>query len=115
MAHYQRREWQEALDYFQQLKEVEPNWTGLDSLIDEASWFLQLESVEARPGQAPAEESSDVGTWPIGRAMAAASGCGFGVGSVARMVAGMDPRNRQSPRTRGSLQPRTSQLGGRRL
>ena len=61
MAHYQRREWQEALDYFQQLKEVEPNWTGLDSLIDEASWFLQLESVEARPGQAPAEESSDSG------------------------------------------------------
>ena len=61
MAHYQRREWQEALDYFQQLKEVEPNWTGLDSLIDEASWFLQLESVEARPGQAPAEESSESG------------------------------------------------------
>lgn len=61
MAHYQRREWQEALDYFQQLKEVEPNWTGLDSLIDEASWFLQLESVEARPGQALAEESSESG------------------------------------------------------
>lgn len=61
MAHYQRREWQEALDYFQQLKGVEPNWTGLDSLIDEASWFLQLESVEARPGQAPAAESSASG------------------------------------------------------
>ena len=59
MAHYQRREWQEALDYFQQLKAVEPNWTGLDSLIDEASWFMQLESVEARPGQALAEESSE--------------------------------------------------------
>ena len=61
MAHYQRREWQEALDYFHQLKKVEPNWTGLDSLIDEASWFLQLESVEARPGQAPAEESDELG------------------------------------------------------
>lgn len=61
MAHYQRREWQEALDYFQQLKKVEPNWTGLDSLVDEASWFLQLESVEARPEQATAEESSDPG------------------------------------------------------
>ncbi len=61
MAHYQRREWQEALDYFQQLKEVEPSWTGLDSLIDEASWFLQLESVEARPGQAPPRRATSSG------------------------------------------------------
>ena len=47
MAHYQRREWREALASFKQLKRVEPNWPGLDSLIDEASWFLKLEEVDS--------------------------------------------------------------------
>ena len=59
MAHYQRREWQQALEYFRQVKEVEPAWPGLESLIDEASWFLQLESVEARPEQLPIEPGRD--------------------------------------------------------
>ena len=61
MTHYQRREWKETLEYFSQLKEVEPHWTGLESLIDEASWFLQLESVESHPDQAPAQESKAPG------------------------------------------------------
>jgi tetratricopeptide (TPR) repeat protein/uncharacterized protein YraI len=47
MAHYQRREWREALDSFKQLRRIEPNWPGLDSLIDEASWFLKLEEVDS--------------------------------------------------------------------
>jgi outer membrane protein assembly factor BamD (BamD/ComL family) len=51
MAFYQRRAWRQALDHFQRLKALEPNWPGLDPLIDEASWLLQLEQVEARSGQ----------------------------------------------------------------
>jgi tetratricopeptide (TPR) repeat protein len=62
MAHYQRREWQQALDYFRQVKDVDPAWPGLESLIDEASWFLQLESVDARPDeQPPLADSRDTG------------------------------------------------------
>lgn len=47
MAHYQKREWQPALDCFRQLKAVQPAWPGLDALIDEVSWFLQLEQLGA--------------------------------------------------------------------
>jgi len=59
MAYYQRREWRQALDHFRRLKAVEPNWPGLDPLIDEASWLLQLEQVDARTGLAPLEEGAD--------------------------------------------------------
>ncbi len=45
MAHYQRREWHLALDYFERLQAVDPNWPGLASLIDEVRWFIQLEEV----------------------------------------------------------------------
>jgi hypothetical protein len=48
MASYQRREWRQALDSFTRLKAIEPNWPGLDPLIDEARWLLQLEQVDAR-------------------------------------------------------------------
>lgn len=50
MAYYQRRDWRKALDNFKQLKAIEPNWPGLDPLIDEASWLLQIEQVDARAG-----------------------------------------------------------------
>lgn len=50
MAYYQQREWQQALEQFYRLKVMQPNWPGLDALIDEASWLLQLERVE--PGTA---------------------------------------------------------------
>ncbi|MDW8316818.1 MAG: SH3 domain-containing protein [Anaerolineae bacterium] len=50
MAHYQKREWQPALDCFRQLKAVQPSWPGLDALIDEVSWFLQLERLGADEG-----------------------------------------------------------------
>lgn len=59
MAYYQRREWRQALDHFRRLKAVEPNWPGLDPLIDEASWLLQLEQVDARTGLAPLEEDAE--------------------------------------------------------
>jgi tetratricopeptide (TPR) repeat protein len=54
MAHYQKREWRAALEQFRQLKALQPNWPGLDALVDEVSWFLQLENVGSAPGQ-PAE------------------------------------------------------------
>lgn len=56
MAYYQRRDWRKALDNFKRLKAIEPNWPGLDSLIDEASWLLQLEQVDAGTGVALEEE-----------------------------------------------------------
>ncbi len=55
MAHYQRREWRAALDYFARVRAVQPHWPGLDPLIDETSWLLQLEEVEAEAAKAPAE------------------------------------------------------------
>lgn len=53
MAYYQKREWRAALDRFKQLKSVEPNWPGLDPLIDEVSWFLKLEEVGDSARMAP--------------------------------------------------------------
>ncbi|HSN74778.1 MAG TPA: tetratricopeptide repeat protein [Anaerolineae bacterium] len=66
MAYYQRREWRQALDHFQRLKAIEPNWPGLDPLIDEASWLLQLEQVEARSGQALEEDGVERWRRPTG-------------------------------------------------
>lgn len=57
MVFYQRREWRQALDNFRQVKAIEPSWPGLDPLIDEASWFLQLEQVDDRAGAVVEEES----------------------------------------------------------
>lgn len=59
MACYQRRDWRKALDNFKRLKAIEPNWPGLDPLIDEASWLLQLEQVDARAGHAVEEERAE--------------------------------------------------------
>lgn len=56
MASYQRRDWRKALDSFTWLKAIEPNWPGLDPLIDEARWLLQLEQAEQRAGATPEEE-----------------------------------------------------------
>jgi len=56
MAHYQHREWQAALDCFTRLRELEPDRPGIDELLDELSWFLQLEAVgDETP--APIEEA----------------------------------------------------------
>jgi len=44
MAAYQHRAWEEALDRFSRLKELQPNRPGLDALLDEVRWFLQLQA-----------------------------------------------------------------------
>ncbi len=59
MASYQRREWRQALDSFTRLKAIEPNWPGLDPLIDEARWLLQLEQVDAHPAELLKEEEAE--------------------------------------------------------
>ncbi|MCB0205645.1 MAG: SH3 domain-containing protein [Anaerolineae bacterium] len=53
MVHYQRREWHLALDYFERLQAVDPDWPGLAPLIDEVRWFIQLE--EVRPDADPVQ------------------------------------------------------------
>jgi len=57
MSHYQRREWAQALDYFTRLSRLEPGRPGLDALLDEVRWFLQLEAIGPQ-GPAPAEDAS---------------------------------------------------------
>lgn len=44
MAAYQHRHWREALERFSRLKELQPSRPGLDALIEEVRWFLQLEA-----------------------------------------------------------------------
>ncbi len=44
MAAYQHRHWREALERFTRLKELQPTRPGLDALIEEVRWFLQLEA-----------------------------------------------------------------------
>ncbi len=55
MAHYQRREWRAALEYFTRLQEIQPDRQGLAPLLDEVRWFIQLESLELdeAPGHVP--------------------------------------------------------------
>lgn len=53
MAAYQHRNWEQALDRFSRLKELQPTRPGLDALLDEVRWFLQLQAaVPDLPGAA---------------------------------------------------------------
>ena len=56
MAHYRRREWQRAMEYFVRLKALEPNRPGIDALLDELDWFIQLQAMgpESQPAEADA-------------------------------------------------------------
>lgn len=47
MAAYQHRNWEQALERFRRLKALQPSRPGLDALLDEVQWFLQLQ--EAAP------------------------------------------------------------------
>ncbi len=49
MSAYRQRNWEAALVAFTRLKEVDPTWQGVDALIDEVHWFMQLEAIE--PGK----------------------------------------------------------------
>lgn len=44
MAAYQHRRWDEALECFTRLKELQPDRPGLDALLDEVRWFRQLQA-----------------------------------------------------------------------
>jgi tetratricopeptide (TPR) repeat protein len=44
MAAYQHRNWEQALERFRRLKTLQPTRPGLDALLDEVQWFLQLEA-----------------------------------------------------------------------
>ena len=57
MEHYQRREWRLALEYFTRLKKTQPTRQGLDELLDEVRWFLQLESMESGATTSSAAEA----------------------------------------------------------
>jgi len=51
MAHYRRREWEEARDYFGRLRLVAPDQRGVDALLNEVEIFIQLQAMEpAQPG-----------------------------------------------------------------
>jgi outer membrane protein assembly factor BamD (BamD/ComL family) len=56
MAAYQHRHWREALERFTRLQELQPARPGLDALIEEVRWFLQLEAA-APPGRELAPRS----------------------------------------------------------
>jgi tetratricopeptide (TPR) repeat protein len=60
MAHYRRREWQQAKDCFLRLKSVAPDRRGVEALLNEVDLFLQLAAMEPeRPQEeeAPSEEA----------------------------------------------------------
>jgi len=57
MQAYRQRNWRLALAAFSELKADYPNWAGVDALLDEVRWFIQLEEVEpGRLAAAIAEE-----------------------------------------------------------
>lgn len=54
MAAYQHRNWEQALERFTSLKELQPARPGLDALLDEVRWFLQLQAAAPTvPGASP--------------------------------------------------------------
>ncbi len=53
MAAYQHRNWVQALDRFTRLKELQPTRPGLDALLDEVRWFLQLQAAAPSPAGTP--------------------------------------------------------------
>lgn len=59
MAHYRRREWQRAMEYFVRLKALEPNRPGIDALLDELDWFIQLQAMGPEGQTVEAEAAQD--------------------------------------------------------
>ena len=72
MAAYQHRHWEEALDRFTRLKELQPTRPGLDALLEEVRWFLQLQAAApANGGVVPDTETKrrrGAAGWPRPRA-----------------------------------------------
>jgi tetratricopeptide (TPR) repeat protein len=46
MAHYRRREWEEARGCFSRLKSIAPDRRGVDALLGEVDMFLQLQAMQ---------------------------------------------------------------------
>lgn len=68
MAAYQHRNWEEALDRFSRLKELQPARPGLDALLDEVRWFLQLQEAAPLPaGPFPSQEKEGGPYRPAGQ------------------------------------------------
>ncbi len=65
MAAYQHRNWDGALERFGRLKELQPNRPGLDALLDEVRWFLQLQSTAPGAGGRAVPQSAGL---PAGEA-----------------------------------------------
>ena len=53
MAHYRRREWEEARKNFARLRLIAPDRRGVDALLNEVDIFIQLR--EMQPARAEAE------------------------------------------------------------
>ena len=58
MAAYQHRNWEEALERFGRLKKLQPNRPGLDALLDEVRWFLQLQAAVPNANTGKADENT---------------------------------------------------------
>ncbi len=58
MAAYQHRNWEQALERFRRLKALQPTRPGLDALLDEVQWFLQLEAAAPDAYADPASGAS---------------------------------------------------------
>ena len=56
MSHYRRREWQEALECFRQLKALDPGRHGIEALLSELQIFIQLQEIE--PNHVQEEEET---------------------------------------------------------
>ena len=64
MAHYRRREWQEAREYFAHLKAIAPGRRGIDALLNEVDIFIQLQEMQPQ-GEPPSVEAAGAqGTRP---------------------------------------------------
>ena len=68
MAAYQHRHWEEALDRFTRLKELQPTRPGLDALLEEVRWFLQLQAAAPAHGgvvpEADSKRPRGAAGWP---------------------------------------------------
>jgi tetratricopeptide (TPR) repeat protein len=64
MAHYRRREWNEAKACFERLKAIAPERRVVDALLNEVEMFIQLPAM--RPEQPKTQLADAAG--PVGRA-----------------------------------------------
>ena len=59
MAHYRRREWEEAKACFVRLKAIAPDRRGVDALLNEVDIFIQLQAMQPEQEEASAIEGAE--------------------------------------------------------